>query len=127
MRPYWEAALRHKLLIQRCMTCGRHQFYPRPFCLACSDERIEWVESAGQGTIYSATTVFMAVLPELEPPYVVAVVELDEGPRITTNIVGPDGIPENCQIGSRVWLAWRDRGTGSLPPLPVFTPGQRAL
>jgi hypothetical protein len=77
-----------------------------------------WVKAEGRGTIYSATTVHVAVLPDLEPPYVVAVVELDEGPRITTNIVGPDAA-RNCRIGRRVQLAWRDRAEGSLP-LPVF-------
>jgi uncharacterized OB-fold protein len=59
------------------------------------------------------TTVRLQVIPELMPPYQVAIVELDEGPRLTTNIVG-----EPCIIGDRVQLAWRERPDA--PPLPVF-------
>ena len=115
MAPYWEAAAEHRLVVQRCSGCGRHQFYPRPFCLACQSDDVVWVEAAGTGTVYSQTTTRLQVLPELPPPYVVALVELDEGPRLVTNIV--DG---QAAIGERVELAWRDRADG--PPLPVFRP-----
>jgi len=70
---------------------------------------------SGEGTVHSQTTIHMPLHPELQPPYVVAVVELDEGPRLTTNIVG--GASE---IGSRVRVTWQDRADA--PPLPLFTP-----
>ena len=76
---------------------------------------MEWVASKGTGTVYSLTTVNVPVIPELEPPYTVALVQLDEGPRMTTNIVG--GV---CGIGDRVRVVWRDRP--EMPPLPVFEP-----
>lgn len=113
--PFWEAAIRGELAIQRCRACGTHQFYPRPFCLACDSTEMMWVTAAGTGTVYSMTTVRIQVSPELEPPYIVAIVQLDEGPRLMTNIV--DGI---CRIGDRVQVAWRERADA--PPLPVFRP-----
>ena len=70
----------------------------------------------GGATVYAMTTVHLRVDPALEPPYVVAVVELDEGPRLTTNIVGGQ-----APIGDRVRLAWRERD--GAPPLPVFDAG----
>ena len=76
---------------------------------------MKWVEAAGTGTIYSITTVRIPVIEELKPPYLLALVDLDEGPRLLTTREG-----DVAGIGDRVRLAWRDRG--SLPPLPVFTP-----
>ena len=112
--PYWEAAGRHELVVQRCADCGAHQLYARPYCIRCSSDAIAWVPASGLGTIHSQTTVHLKVIPELDPPYVVALVRLDEGPLLTTNLVGPP-----CAIGTRVQVTWRDRD--GKPPLPVFT------
>jgi uncharacterized OB-fold protein len=109
----WLAARQHRLMVQRCRSCGGHQLYPRPFCLACHGLDLELVEARGQATVYSKTTIRIPVIPELEPPYVVAIVELDEGPRLVTNLVGPEP-----GIGERVEVTWRERD--ELPPLPVF-------
>ena len=111
--PFWAAARNHQLVIQRCANCGQYQFYPRPFCLACGDRGVEWVPAKGTGTIYSITTVHIPVIPELTPPYRVAIVQLDEGPRLTTNVVDVA-----CAIGDRVRVTWRERS--GVPPLPVF-------
>jgi len=113
--PFWEAAERHELLIQRCPECGSYQFYPRPFCLACNAGKVEWVKAKGEATIYSMTTVRVQIAPQFNPPYIAAVVQLDEGPRMLTSIEG--GSP---RIGDRVKLAWREREDE--PPLPVWTP-----
>ena len=85
-RPFWAGAAEGRLLVQRCTACGAHQFYPRPFCLACQDE-VEWVEASGRGEIYSLTTNHLRMSPELEPPYYVALVRLEEGPVLLTRIV----------------------------------------
>lgn len=114
-RPFWEAAAEHRLLVQRCADCGRHQLYARPFCLGCESANLQWAESAGVGTVYSAVTVRVKMLPDLEPPYTVAIIELDEGPRLTADIVGGE-----APIGSRVQVAWRERE--GLPPFPAFSP-----
>jgi uncharacterized OB-fold protein len=107
-----------RLTVQRCMACGSHQFYPRPFCLSCEAGELEWVDVAGHGTIYSLTTVRMQVREDLPPPYLLALVDLDEGPRLLTNIEA-----ETARIGDRVTVAWRWRE--GLPPLPVFTISRR--
>jgi uncharacterized OB-fold protein len=113
--PFWAAAKRREFVLQRCVACGARQFYPRPFCLRCNAAELSWVTSTGRGTIYSQTTVHVPVIPELPPPYVVALVQLDDGPRYTAGIVGGPSA-----IGDRVRLAWRERD--GRPPLPVFTP-----
>ena len=79
---------------------------------------MEWVEAAGTGTIYSVTTVRIPVVDELQPPYFLALVDLDEGPRLLTNIDG-----DSARIGDRVTLAWRSRN--GLPPLPIFRTSPR--
>lgn len=114
---FWDAAQEGRFLIQRCTTCGAHQFYPRPFCLTCGRQDVTWVEAAGTGVVYAMTTVRIPVSKHFDPPYVVAVVELDEGPRVLTNIVGHE-----CAIGDRVQLDWLDRAEE--PPLPVFRPSE---
>ena len=113
--PFWEAAARHELMVQRCDSCGHHQFYPRPFCLACGGDDLDWAEVSGKGAVYSLTVPRIPVGPGFEPPYPVALVELDEGPRMLTNIVNGE-----AAIGDRVRLAWKDRK--GAPPLPVFEP-----
>ena len=113
--PFWEAARRGDLLIQKCTACGRHQFYPRPFCLACSSYEVTWVVARGSGEVYSQTEVHMQASPEFEPPYVVAIVQLDEGPKFMTNIVNG-----RCDIGDKVKVVWRARG--AKPPIPLFEP-----
>lgn len=112
--PFWEGAVRHELRIQRCAACGTHQFYPRPFCLACDGE-VTWVRAAGTGRVYSRTTIRIPVTPALEPPYVAALVELDEGPRILSVLT-----ESTLRIGDPVAVVWRERDDG--PPLPAFGP-----
>jgi uncharacterized OB-fold protein len=112
-RPFWAAAQEHRLILQHCPKCGSYQFYPRPFCLDCQSGELEWSEASGRGTVYSATTVRMNVLPDLEPPYQVAIVELAEGPRMLGGIVG-----DKARIGDAVEIRWRERE--DLPPLPMF-------
>lgn len=112
-RTFWEAAARRELVIQRCEDCKACQFYPRPICLACESRKLAWIKVSGAATIYSLTTVHLRTAPELEPPYVTALVELDEGVRMLTNIIG-----DMPKIGDPVRLAWRERD--GLPPLPIW-------
>lgn len=113
--PFWQACAEGRLTAQRCRTCGTHQLYPRPFCLACEGTSLEWADCTGTGTIYSITTVRIPVADDLPPPYLLALVDLDEGPRLLTNIEA-----DKAGIGERVGVAWRARE--GLPPLPVFRP-----
>jgi uncharacterized protein len=100
--PFWAAAADGRLVVQRCTQCGQRQHYPRPWCTNCLSEAVEFVESAGRGTIYTFTVVRRSPIPAFAArvPYVLAFVDLDEGVRIVTNIVDCD--PETVRIGQRV-------------------------
>ncbi|QKH34159.1 Zn-ribbon domain-containing OB-fold protein [Achromobacter pestifer] len=101
-QPYWDAAKESRLVIQQCGCCKARQFFPREFCTACLSDSIEWIESAGQGTVYTYTInrrASNAALSE-KVPYVVAMIDLDEGVRMMANII--DSPPEAVRIGSRV-------------------------
>ncbi|MFF4776627.1 Zn-ribbon domain-containing OB-fold protein [Microtetraspora fusca] len=113
-RAFWDGARNGVLVLQRCADCGRWQHYPRPLCLGCESTSLESVPASGSGTIYSCTTVRISARPDLEPPYIAAIVELDEGPRMLTNVAG-----DTARIGDRVRIGWRHRTDA--PPLPIFT------
>ena len=113
--PFWEGARRRTLMMQRCNSCGHHQFYPRSFCLRCRDDSVEWVAVSGRGTVYTRTIIRRAASPDRAVPYVNALVDLDEGPRLFTSLTSLD-----IGIGDPVELVWQERGDA--PPLPVFGP-----
>jgi len=112
-RPFWAAAAERRLVVQACNRCDHRQFYPRPFCLACSARDLRFVSIPGSGSVYSCTVVRIAVLPDLPPPYVIALIDLDEGARLLTRVLDLE-----CAIGDRVVLDWLMRE--GKPPLPVF-------
>ena len=114
-RPFWDAAREHRLLIQYCPDSDSYQFYPRPYDLQSGSDNVQWVEAKGTGIVHSMTTIHLKVSDILEPPYVVALIELDEGVRMLANII--DG---ECAIGDAVEVAWFERD--GLPPLPMFRP-----
>ena len=89
-QPYWDAARDGKLLIKRCRGCGEAFFYPRSFCPSCWSEDVEWEEASGRATLYTWSVVHRNDLPPFPDrvPYVAAVVDLDEGPRMMTNVEG---------------------------------------
>ena len=91
-RPFWDACRRGELLIQRCPSCDRYQFYPRGICANCWGSDIEWVKSSGKGTVWSFTVTRQNRTRGFaeEVPYVVALVELDEGVKMFTNIIECD-------------------------------------
>lgn len=107
-RPYWEAARRRELVLPRCNDCGKFHFYPRNFCPHCKGQSITWEKVSGRGTIYSYTVPRIPILPAYreEVPYVVALVELEEGPRIMANILDCD--PEEVSIDAPVEVVFQD-------------------
>jgi len=119
-RPFWEAAKRHELLIQRCPKCRTHIFYPRYNCTECGARDLEWVKASGKGTIYTYTVARRPTHPAFADrvPYIIAIVELEEGPRLTTNIVDCD--PDSVRIGTPVEVAFED--VNEEVSLPVFRP-----
>lgn len=88
-RPFWEGAKNHKLMIQKCEDCNKYIFYPRIICPHCFSEHVTWVEASGQGRIHSYTVVHRAAPPfKEETPYVVAIIELNEGVRMASRVIG---------------------------------------
>ena len=109
--PYWDGARENKLLLQRCADCGTLRFFPRYLCTECGSENTDWVEAAGRGTVHSFTVVHRAAFPEFQArtPYVVALIDLEEGPRMMTNIVGDDAL--DVEFGDTVTVEFEDRGS----------------
>ncbi len=117
---YWEGCRKHQLLIQRCTQCGHYQFYPRIICTACMSDGIEWVQASGHGRVLSFTVIHRAVSAayKAEVPYVLALIELDEGPTMMSNVVEIDA--ESVAIGLPVEVVfeeWSDEIT-----IPKFRP-----
>ena len=122
-KPFWDAAHEGRLLVQGCPSCGHVQHPPRPLCLSCWDGALEWREASGFATIYSFTVAHRTSTKGFrdDTPYVVAIVETDEGARMTTNITGCD--PASVRIGMRVAVVF-DAVTDAVT-LPRFSPASR--
>jgi uncharacterized protein len=126
--PYWDAAREGRLLIAKCETCGRVHHYPRPFCPHCWSEDVQPVQAGGTGTLYTFSTVYVNDLAPFKErlPYVAAIVELDEGPRLMTTIEGAE--PDELRIGMMVTATFRpvDDTDPESPYLTVFTPSEES-
>lgn len=107
-RPFWEGAKRHELLIQRCGDCGKFYFYPRSLCPHCMSDNIEWVKVSGKGKIYSFTISHRTgTLPfQKDIPYNIAIIELDEGVHMLSNVV--ECRNEDLRIGMPVEVVFDD-------------------
>lgn len=110
--PFWEATAQGRLLLAYCEACDTYIWYPRTFCPNCGSRSASWREATGFGTVYSFTVVCRAAGEFREAvPFVVAYVELQEGPRVLTNIVGCE--PDHVFIGQSVRVVFADTGEGS--------------
>jgi hypothetical protein len=116
-RPFWEAAAHRRLVRPHCSDCGSDFFPPQIACPACLSENWAWLQSTGRGVIYSFTVCHRAPEPGFEAPYVIAIVDLEEGWSMLTNIVGPE--PPSACIGLHVHVDWLPARGGML--LPGFT------
>ena len=114
--PYWAAARERRLLIRKCSSCGALHFMPRHLCPVCWSDELEWVESKGTGIVHTFTVMRRAPLANFAAlaPYVVALIELDEGPRMVANVQGSDAL--STKIGDRVQVTFEDRGDGAMLP-----------
>jgi uncharacterized OB-fold protein len=113
---YWSGARERRLLIRRCQACGGFHFLPRYLCPVCWSDRLEWIDAKGTGTVHSFTVIRRASSPAFNPrvPYVVVLVDLDEGPRMIANLLGEDALL--VAIGDRVTVTFEDRGDGATIP-----------
>ena len=122
-QPFWDACARHELQLQRCERCGRFWFPPSNHCQHCWSDRFSWQPVSGRAEVHSFTVYRRAYAPELaeQLPYVVAVVALEEGPRLITNIVGCP--PEAVRVGLPVEVTFVDIAEGVA--LHAFTPSNQ--
>ncbi len=112
-RPFWEACRRRALEVQACEACD-HLFLPfGPRCPRCWSSRLAVRSASGEGRVYTFGIYRRTYHPAIPAPYVVALVELSEGPRLISNIVGC--APENVQIGMAVRVRFTDVGESTLP------------
>lgn len=118
--PFWEGCGEGRLLAQRCKGCGRLRFPPKVVCPHCLAREAAWEQLSGRGSVFSYTVFRRLYHPGFagEMPYAVALVELDEGPRILSNIVNTD--PEVVHCGMRVRVRF-ERATDEIT-LPKFEP-----
>ena len=121
-QAWWDAAGEGRFLVKRCRACQRAHFYPRPFCPHCWSDDVVWEEASGRATVYTWSVVHRNDLPPFHErlPYVVAVVELEEGPKAMTNLVDVD--PAAIQAGMPVEVVFRALDDDQELQVPVFRP-----
>jgi len=117
-KPFWDATAQGKLVLPRCNACGTVIWYPRAFCPECSSFDVTWFEASGRGTIYSFAVNRRGQGDYRDLAYVLAYVELAEGPRILTNIV--DGDIDQVAVGQAVEVVFHQTASGAA--LPRFRP-----
>lgn len=119
--PFWSAAKAGRLVLPFCGICDRAIWYPKKFCGACGTIHVEWRAVSGEGVIYSYTLVHRGEGPYRDTDgYVLALVDIDEGARLLTNIVEAE--PATLKIGQRVRVVFHDAGEAAA--LPRFVPAQ---
>jgi uncharacterized OB-fold protein len=117
--PFWASADEGRLVLPRCDACEAVIWYPRRWCPMCHQHGVSWFEATGHGTVYSFTVVRQAGGDWQEAvPYVIAFVELDEGPRVLTNVVDVD--PDTVRVGDEVSVVFDRHPAGAA--VPRFAP-----
>jgi len=114
---FWEKVNEHELWIQRCLDCNKPYFYPRFFCPQCLSKNVEWFKTSGKGKLH--TYVINHRPPpafQAEAPYAIAVVELDEGVRMMTNIHGIENTPENLVLDMPLEVTFEEIAPGVTVP-----------
>ena len=116
-RPWWDKINEGELPIQKCTECGTLRHPPRPMCWKCQSLEWEMVPSSGKGTVYSYSVVRQSYHPFFRNlvPYAVAYIDLAEGPRFLTNVVGVDDPLTEVHIGQSVELVWEEHEELSIP------------
>lgn len=115
-QPFWDATAAGELHLQRCRECDEHYFPPRPFCPRCQGDDVVWERTSGRGRLH---TYLINHRPhpgwQDEAPYTIAVVELDEGPRMMANVVGVEARPEALELDMELEVVFEDQGGMQVP------------
>jgi uncharacterized OB-fold protein len=120
-QPFWAATAEGRFLLQHCNACSADIFYPRANCPTCGSTDLGWKDASGRGTLHTFTVARRPTHPAFNgaPPVILAIVELAEGPRVTTNLV--DCEPADVSVGMPVELTWDEVGEDGIA-LPLFRP-----
>lgn len=123
--PFWAATRERRLVLPWCLACARPHWFPRDFCPHCLGSALEWREASGQGEVYALSVMPKPANPAMagREPYAVALVDLAEGVRMMTNIVGADA--DDVAIGQAVTVTWEPLSDGR--HLPLFRPSTTGL
>ena len=115
--PFWRGTREQQFKYQQCAACGSVVWHPRAHCTGCLHGQLQWQASAGVGEIYSYSVIRQSYHPFFrnQVPYVVAYVDLDEGPRFLTNMIGIENPDEDVHVGQRVQLVWEEDETLNIP------------
>jgi uncharacterized OB-fold protein len=116
-KTFWEGTREGQLRYQRCDDCGTVVWHPRAHCTGCTGGTLSWHTASGQGTIYTFSVVRQSYHPffRTRVPYAVAWIDLDEGPRILSNVVGIDDPTRDLECGQRVTVEWEQHEAVSIP------------
>ena len=119
-QPFWDGCAAGQLRLQRCGSCDAFYFPPRPFCPTCLSGEVAWETVSGRARLHTYLINHRAA-PGFEAPYAIAVVQLEEGPRMMTNIIGIENTPENLVLDMALQVTFEPRGEMMLP---VFEPAR---
>lgn len=119
---YWDGAKAGELLLQCCDDCAHVYFPPRPFCPKCASRKVSVKKASGKGTLYSYVINHRPAAPGFTPPYAIAVVALDEGPRMMSNIIDCPQTPEALVLDMPLEVAFQK--IDDTLTLPVFKPAK---
>jgi uncharacterized OB-fold protein len=123
-KPYWDGLKEHKLMMPKCEACGVVFFYPRVMCPDCHSRRLTWIESSGKGKLYSFEIVQQRLNPnyKLPTPYVLAMIELEEGARLMSNLINVEADPRALKCDMPVEVVY-EKLTDDIT-IPLFQPAR---
>ena len=116
-REFWAATKEKKLTYQQCRDCGTVVFFPRAHCTGCTGGTLETKTASGKGTVYTFSVVRQSYHPffRTKVPYAVAWIDLDEGPRILSNITGVENALKDVSCGMKVQVEWEEHEKLCIP------------
>ena len=117
---FWEGTKNNRLLIRHCEDCGEYSYYPRSFCPKCWSENVAWYEASGKATLYTWSVIYSNDMPPFKDriPYVAAIVDLEEGPRMMTNIIDTEF--DDLKVGMALSVTFQAISEDFT--IPVFVP-----
>jgi uncharacterized OB-fold protein len=121
-KPFWDGLREQKLMIPKCNDCGRAFFYPRIVCPLCHSRNVGWIQASGRGRLYSFEIAYQTIgrTFKVKPPYVLAMVELEEGPRMLSNLINVEPDPKKIRCDMPVEIVY-EKLTDEVT-LPLFQP-----